>query len=57
MYKFRKCNLFVLLVLVLVSLFTLNLKVSANDNIVDNGKATYRVEKTIEKHDIGYGIS
>ena len=58
MRKIRKINLFLLIYFVLFSLFIVssNVKVFASDKIVDNGKATYRVEETIEEHELGYGI-
>ena len=59
MKKFRKINLLTLLTLLLISVFTIsfNVNVSAAGNKVDNGNATYRVEKTVEQHDLGYGIT
>ena len=57
MIKRRKYNIITLFVLIFISVFTIGINVNANENKVDNGKATYRVAKTIEQHDLGYGIT
>ena len=57
MIKGRKYNIFLLFVLVFISVISISINVNASEKKVDNGNATYRVEKTIEKHDLGYGIT
>ena len=54
----KKINLLILFVFVLFGfiLINSNMEVLATDKKVDNGKATYRVEQTIEEFDLGYGI-
>ena len=58
MRKMKKINLLILFVFVLFGfiLINSNMEVLAADKKVDNGKATYRVEQTIEEFDLGYGI-
>ena len=58
MRKMKKINLLILFVFVLFGfiLINSNMDVLAADKKVDNGKATYRVEQTIEEFDLGYGI-
>ena len=58
MRKMKKINFLILFVFVLFGfiLINLNIEVLAADKKVDNGKATYRVEQTIEEFDLGYGI-
>lgn len=57
MRKIKKINLVILLLFIGITLLTFSFNVNASDKKVDNGNATYRVERTIEKHDLGYGIS
>lgn len=54
----RKFNLFVLIYFVVFTAFVIfpSANVFAADKIVDNGRATYRVEETVEEYDLGYGI-
>ena len=56
MRKMKKINLLILFVFVLFGfiLINSNMEVLAADKKVDNGKATYRVEQTIEEFDLGY---
>lgn len=59
MRKIKKLSLYILILFLTITLCSLSISinVSASDKIVDNGNATYRVEKTVEQHDLGYGIT
>lgn len=52
----KKFNI-LLLVLVYIICLTFKITVKASDKIIENEGATYRVTNTIEKFDLGYGIT
>ncbi len=58
MKNIKRFNLLLLFSLVSVCLFSfaLNIKVEAVNGVVENDGATYRVAKTVEKCDLGYGV-
>jgi len=53
----KRLNLLLLFISLLISVFIVNVSVIAADKIAENVGATYRVEKVVEKCDLGYGLT